>query len=390
MELVALGVGALAFLLAAILTPVAAAFSRRRGFIDPPGPRKIHDLPMPIGGGIAMGAACTLPLAAGALIALYGAKGEALPVGLPESVTIHLPGAAGKAGQLALLLAGGLAMFALGLLDDARRRSPAGGLSAITKLLVQTAIAVGLVAGGIRATVFLDPQSAVGWGIGGAVTVIWILGVTNAINLLDHADGLAAGVTAIAGGALFIAALLTDQLFIACALASLVGASAGFLCWNFPPARCFMGDSGSLFLGYWLAALTVLFTFYQERYALYSIAVPLVVLAVPIFDTLAVIYLRLRQGASILVGDRQHLSHRLTSLGMSPRRAILTIYLLTAATGIAGLTLYNTNAFGAVGVFGQTVLVLIVLFLLEASARSSAGSDRPEATPPESRPDGRS
>ncbi|MBI3098701.1 MAG: undecaprenyl/decaprenyl-phosphate alpha-N-acetylglucosaminyl 1-phosphate transferase [Planctomycetes bacterium] len=384
MELVGLGVGLLSFLLAVSFTPVAAAVSRRRGFVDPPGPRKIHDAPMPIGGGIALCLAGTLPLAGGALVALYGPETPLLGEALPPSVAIHLAGAATKVGQLAVLIAGGLAMFGLGLLDDARRRTPGGGLSAPTKLLVQTLIALGLVAAGVRATLFFDPAGPLAGGIGGAVTVLWVLGITNAINLLDHADGLAAGVTAIVGGALFIAAVLTGQFFIACAIATLAGAAAGFLCWNFPPARCFMGDSGSLFLGYWLAALTVLFTFYQERYALYSIAVPIVVLAVPIFDTLAVIWLRFRQGAPILVGDRQHLSHRLTALGMSPRRAILTVYLLTAATGIAGLTLYNTNTFGAVGVFGQTVLVLVVLFLLEASARTSAG-----APPPETPPDGR-
>ncbi len=335
MPVAGLALGALA--LAAALVPLVIRLARRTGFLDHPGPRKIHAIPMPYGGGFAVAAG------------FFAALATAVALGLP-----HL-----GSKTLLVFALGSLVMLALGAVDDRRRLSPR------MKLLVQAITAAGVAAGGERLEVF----DAGPW-VGGALTVFWIVAVTNAFNLLDHMDGLSSGVAAIALGAFLAVALQTGQAGMATAVAPLLGACAGFLLWNFPPAKIFLGDAGSLFIGFWLACLTVPFTFYSAPYRFYTYGVPLAVLAVPLFDTGSVVLIRLWNRRPLFEGDTNHLAHRLAALGMSRRLAVLTVYALTLAAGTAAILLYHVSWTGAVLVFVLLALIFGIMTLLEAAGRA--------------------
>ena len=211
------------------------------------------------------------------------------------------------------------------------------------------------------------------------ITILWIVAVTNAINFLDNMDGLAGGVSAIAAALFMAAAILNHQWFIAGTLALLLGALIGFLVFNFPPAKIFMGDGGSLVIGFVLAVLTARTTFYdpdQADYALgtawYGLFMPVVVLAIPLYDFTTVTLIRLVQGKSPFVGDQQHFSHRLVLRGLSKRGAVVVIWGATAVTGIGGISMGSLRPWQAVLVGVQTLLVLMVIALLEHASRRAA------------------
>ncbi len=311
-----------------LLTPLVRAIARRAGFLDRPGPRKIHTDPVPYGGGIAVAAA---------VLAL------ALPFSLP-------------------LTLGSLAMLTLGLVDDRFKLTPK------IKLLVQVLVAAGMVWSGLRLELF-DAAP----GVGALVTVLWIVGVTNAFNLLDHMDGLTSGVAALAGGAFLAIAIQTGQAPVALLLGPLVGACLAFLVFNFAPAEIFLGDAGSLFIGFWLACLTVRFTFYDSHYPLYTYLVPLAVLAVPLYDTGGVLLIRLIQRRPLFQGDTSHLAHRLVALGLTRRQAVLTIYALTLFTGLSAALLYHVRKTEALLVLGQILLTFALIAVLEIAGRRRAG-----------------
>ncbi len=214
---------------------------------------------------------------------------------------------------------------------------------------------------------------ATGPWISGAVTVFWIVAITNAFNFLDNMDGLAAGVAAIVAASFLAASARMGQLFVPAWLCLILGSLCGFLLYNFPPAKVFMGDAGSLVVGYLLAVMSCLTTYVRpgETFYAYGVFVPLVLMAVPLYDMASVITLRLRDRSNPMVGDRRHFSHRLIRRGMSVRKAALTIYLCTAATAISATLLARVDTVGAVLVFSQTVIILAVLALLESgNARS--------------------
>jgi len=328
---------AASFAVTAVLVPIIMRLARRCGFLDQPGPRKIHTVPIPYGGGIAV--------AAGVLGTAVGGN---LGGTLPKSLIIYALGA--------------LAILALGLVDDRRR------LSARFKLFVQTIIATGVALGGERFELF-DAAPA----LSVAVTVLWILGVTNAFNLLDHMDGLSGGVALLSGAAFLVVAIQTGQTFIGSLLVPLLGACAAFLLFNFPPARIFLGDAGSLFIGFWISCLTISFTFYDRaHFRLYTYFVPPAVLAVPLFDTAGVIVIRLLRGRPIFEGDTNHLAHRLTRLGMSRRLAVLTIYALSLFAGVSAILLYHVGTTGAILVLVQLLLTFGIITILEAAGRAHA------------------
>ncbi|MBK7405411.1 MAG: undecaprenyl/decaprenyl-phosphate alpha-N-acetylglucosaminyl 1-phosphate transferase [Phycisphaerales bacterium] len=175
--------------------------------------------------------------------------------------------------------------------------------------------------------------------------MLWIALVTNALNFIDNMDGLCAGVATIAGVCFLAAAIINGYWFIAATLALLVGSCLGFLAFNVPPARIFMGDGGSLILGFTLAFLTVRTTYYDPARAggWYGVFMPLAVLAVPLYDFLAVSLIRVRQGRSPFVGDQQHLSHRLVRRGFTKPAAVGLICSLAAITGISGIVLERSS-----------------------------------------------
>jgi UDP-GlcNAc:undecaprenyl-phosphate GlcNAc-1-phosphate transferase len=333
------------FSLAIVLTPLVIRLARRLQFLDQPGPRKIHTAPMPYGGGIAVAATVLLGT-------LWAARFPALAAA----------GSGMKSFPWPLYASGSLVILVLGLIDDRRR------LSARTKLLVQTLVAAGIAVAGARLRLFDAPAP-----LSIAVTVLWILAVTNAFNLLDHMDGLSSGVALLAGASFLVVALQTGQGFIAAMIVPLLGACAGFLLFNFPPAKIFLGDAGSLFIGFWMSCLTISFTFYDAHYRLYTYFVPLAVLAVPLFDTSSVMVIRLLRRKPLFEGDTNHLAHRLTALGLSRRAAVLTVYALTLATGISAVLLYFVTERGALLILVQVLLTFGIITLLEAAGRRHDG-----------------
>jgi len=354
---------AAAFAITALSLPLIIRIATRVGFVDRPGPRKSHGVPMPYGGGLGVGLGFLLTLGAGLAACWLMTRGTTL--GLPADVVAYAPGAVSKAPDLFLLAGGSLVILFLGTADDLWKLSPR------LKLIVETLVATAFVIiGRERLSLFLEGS----WTsdvVGGAITVLWIVGVTNAFNLLDHMDGLTGGVTFLACAAFALIAAVTGQWFVAAALAALAGASAGFLLFNFPPARVFIGDGGSLFVGFALSTLTVTFTFYDSaaQRRPFAWAIPLVVLAVPLYDMASVILTRLRHRRPMFEGDRNHLAHRLVALGMTPRGAALAVYAMTAMTGLAAILLLQVDALGAGIILAQLALTFGIIGLLDRTGQ---------------------
>ena len=346
---------------------VVRIYAHRLGLVDRPGQRKIHSSDMPTGGGLAIWLGVVLPLAAGQLLLLVLLKMPEGSIALPQFIAPHLSGLWQQSPKLWILLAGATAMMILGLVDDRR------GLGWKTKLAVQTIVACAVVAGeeSWRMTLFVD------WPIvTGAISVLWIVGLANSFNMLDNMDGLSGGVAAIAAGMLAVVMLLAPeatnngpQLFVGGFLLLLVGSLLGFLWHNHWPARLFMGDAGSYLVGYLLAMGTLTATFAGGEMPQHAMLAPLCVLAVPLYDSVTVVLIRLRAGRSPFVGDKSHFSHRLVDLGMSEPRAVWTIYLATAACGLGALLLHQVNFSGACVILALVACMLLLIGILETAGR---------------------
>jgi len=202
-----------------------------------------------------------------------------------------------------------------------------------------------------------------------ALSAVWIVLIINAFNFLDNMDGLSAGIAAIISVVLFVSAALSGQVFVGAMALVFIGSLCGFLVFNFPPAKIFMGDSGSLVVGFFVALLTLRTTYYHETQSggLYAVFMPLVVMAVPLYDFISVTFLRLKQGKSPFVGDTQHFSHRLKRRGLTDTQAVLTLYLATVCTGLGAIFLKDVDLTGAILIFAQTVMILAIIAILETT-----------------------
>jgi UDP-GlcNAc:undecaprenyl-phosphate GlcNAc-1-phosphate transferase len=238
-------------------------------------------------------------------------------------------------------------------------------------LAVEGGVGLMLVLCGIRVTLFL--QSGL---IGAGITILWIVGIINAFNMLDNMDGLSAGVAAIIALFFCVVAFQLEHYFIGAFLCCLVGATVGFLVFNFPPATIFMGDSGSTTLGYLLAVMTVQCTFFQPERPYFPVVMPLMLFGLPLFDMTTVVWIRLRSGRSPFQGDTNHFSHRLVALGMSHRQAVLTIYLVTATVALGATVLYYASSAAILVIFAQTVAIFTIIGILE-SARPDKTREQP-------------
>jgi len=359
-------------LVSTVVTGFMRRLAPRWGLVDQPNARKVHVQPTPLGGGIGIACGVVLPLLAAQLAVCLAANGIVPGNWCPPEFAEHLAGVAFRSGELWSIVTGGVAISALGLLDDIKplRWEP--------KLAVQCAVACALVAGGVRGTLFVD----VPW-IGEAITVLWIVVLTNAFNFLDNMDGLSGGIGLIAS-VIFAVIMLTGtgepHLFVAGFLFVLAGALAGFLFHNWPPARIFMGDAGSCLIGLFLGCMTVVGTFYDyRRTGTHVILAPLCVLAVPLYDFCSVVLIRLSQGRSPFHADKCHFSHRLVELGMTRSQAVMTIHLITLTTGLGGLLLYQVEGWpGAILVMFLVLCILAVIAILETAARTARVEDRSE------------
>jgi UDP-GlcNAc:undecaprenyl-phosphate GlcNAc-1-phosphate transferase len=342
-------VGALcvATLLSFVLTPVAIRFAHRAGAIDEPDSgRRVHRLAIPRGGGVAIAAAFIL---VGIVATVLNSSSHTVPEGTISGQT------------LAVLFFGVGLAAAFGYIDDRWQ------IRARWQALSQLVLAVITIAAGVTITFVYNPLGFLGTAFGGdellfdrlgvvaiVITTIWIVGMINSINFIDGLDGLSTGIALIASLALGLLSIWQEQPLVGLLCAVLAGALAGFLPWNFHPARVFTGTSGVMAVGYALAVLSILGTA--------KVAVALLVLGVPIIDTFWIIIRRLSNRQSPFTPDRGHFHHRLLDLGLTHRGAVLVIYGICIALAVLSLVLSGTGllyAFMGIVVGGGLVLYLL-------------------------------
>jgi len=348
----------LAFGISALASQLAKPVAFRFGMLDVPTRRKVHAKPVPLLGGCAIFAAILGPTLLGLSVASVWAA-TSTPRWLPHDLAIHVRGVATKAPLAIGILAGAFVLHMVGLIDDRKQMGP--WLKLVAQLAVCSAVVIFC-----RVRIL----TAAGEPISSIVSVLRLVTITNAFNFLDNMDGLAAGVAAICAAALLGASASIGQVFVSVWLCLIFGALVGFLPYNFFPASIYMGDAGSLVVGFLLGVVSCLTTYATpgQTYYLYGIFVPLVLMAVPLYDAFSVILLRIRDRANPMIGDRRHFSHRLIRRGMSTRTAVLTIYICTAGTAIsASLLPHVADAVGAGLLFAQTVAILMIVALLEFS-----------------------
>ncbi len=329
-------------LVVASLTPLVRLLALRVGAVSHPGGRHVHARSIPRLGGVAI---CAGVLAAAAVIYL------AFPRIAGEAAAVPL--------RLLGLGVGGVAMCAVGVLDDTR------GVRALHKLLMQIGVSIFAFACGCRIdgvhVPLLGDFSTVTVAL--PLTTFWIVGLVNAINLIDGLDGLAAGVVVFAATTNLVVAWINGVPLVAWISAATAGAALGFLFYNFNPARIFMGDSGSYFLGYVLAITALMGT--QKASTAASLLVPIMALGVPIFDTLFAMVRRMLERRSIFSPDRGHIHHRLLDLGLTHRRAVLLIYSVSGVLTVAaiGVSLERTWHLGVALLAASGALFALVRFV---------------------------
>ena len=328
---VLLAVALVALLAAWLLTPLVRRLALALGVVDRPDHRlKTHARPMPYLGGL--------------VILLGVAAGWAVFIGCGAPLPVH-----DRARSVVIGL-GTLLMALLGLWDDRRNLSP------WTKLVWQSLIAGFVAAFGLRMQLVMLPD----W-LNFILTVVWLVGMTNAFNLIDIMDGLASGVAVIAGLLLYLLAVTTplyDKTFVAVWSLALAGAAAGFLRHNCRPAKIYLGDMGALAIGFLLATLAI-----GESYTsstVLGLLAPLLVLAIPLYDTFYVIVLRLLARKSILRGSRDHCALRLRRLGLSVEQTVLTLYAIALLFGLGGLALALSAGVPALLLAGGLVLLALL------------------------------
>ncbi len=344
-EYIIIGTIIAAFAVAAVLsyffTPPVKNFAHKVGAIDvPKDARRMHKKPIPRLGGLAIygGFLCS--------ILIFGQ--------LDETMLCVLLGAA--------------IIVALGIFDDVL------ALGAKLKFVVQiVAAAIPVCIGDLQIGLFtnLNPLSDtpfVHLGILAVpVTIIWIVGITNAVNLIDGLDGLAVGVSSIAAITMLAVALLTGNMPIAITMAALAGACIGFMPYNLNPAKIFMGDTGSTFLGYMLATVSIMGLF--KFYAVISFAVPFLILGLPIFDTANAIIRRVAAGRSPMSPDRGHVHHKLIDMGFNQKQAVAILYAISATLGLTAVVLTSSGEVKAI------VLLLAVLAAILVGAGIIYGAE---------------
>ena len=326
------------------LTPVARGLALRYGAVSDPGGRHVNERCIPRLGGAAIALAWGVPLLA---LVIFHPACRAL-VGEHDR---HLTGVVG----------GGALLCLVGALDDVR------GLRAVHKLLAQVLVAIGAFVLGFRIeAVFLPFVGTLEMGVFALpITVLWVVGITNAVNLIDGLDGLAAGIAFFAAFTSFAVAHLSGSAFVALTMATLMGALVGFLFFNFNPARIFMGDSGSYFLGYLLATTALAGGVQQKASTAVSLLVPVIALGLPIFDTLFSMFRRVLERRPIFSPDRGHVHHRLLELGLTHRRAVIVLYGVSVvlAAGAIAVSLGRSWEVGLALISVSIVFVGLVRFL---------------------------
>ena len=348
---------AVAAVVSFLTTPLVKTLAYKVGAIDvPKDERRMHKVPIPRMGGLAIFLAFLL------------------------SVLIF----ADIDRQLQGILLGAVMIVVLGVMDDIM------ALRALPKLLVQIAAAGVAVWHGCTIQFVSNPNVFaqatyvnLGW-LSIPITIIWIVAITNAVNFIDGLDGLAVGVSAISTASLIVVSLLVSETKIAIVLCALFGACLGFIPYNLNPAKIFMGDTGSTFLGYILATLSITGLF--KMYAIISFAVPFLILGVPIFDICFAILRRLAKGQNPMQADRGHVHHRLIDMGFSQKQAVGITYMLTAILGLAAVLLTSSGELKALILLGSVIVVGAIGIHVIFPRQQSHAAQEPESQPDAEKP----
>ncbi len=336
-----------AFLIAFASTPVVIGLAKKLKIMDvPKDARRVHKKPIPLMGGLAI---------------FYGFLISVLCFCVVDKSVIGI-------------VLGALIIIATGIIDDKY------DMPAKVKLLMQIIAAGVVVAFGVKMNYLENPFNneyiVFGW-LSIPITIIWIVGIINAVNLTDGLDGLAAGISTIASMSLLILIMFTNNINLAIMAAALVGAGFGFLPYNFNPAKIFMGDTGSMFLGYMLACLSV--QGLMKTYTVISFAVPILVLGLPIFDTVFAIVRRIVTRRPIMSPDRGHLHHRLLDMGFSQRQTVAILYTLTAILCLTALVIFLKDALrGLILVLAVMVILLVCFLVLDSKSEKEQTQKQPE------------
>ncbi len=316
-------------------TPLVKKAAQKMGAMDiPKDGRRMHDHPIPRMGGLAVAIAFLLTV----------------------MLTVRLD------RQLQGILLGSILILVLGVLDDCL------SLKALPKFLVQIAAACIVVRHGCTIEYVTNPLQTNGalWldlGIfSGPLTVLWIVTITNAVNFIDGLDGLAVGVSAIATTFMLVIAIQVSEIPVAVILACLLGACLGFIPYNFNPAQIFMGDTGSTFLGFLLASLSIKGLF--KLYAAISFAVPFLILGLPFADITFAVIRRICKGQNPMTADRGHIHHRLIDMGFSQKQTVVIAYMLTGVLGTAAVLLTKSTSVKAMIVLGAVLIVALLAFVV--------------------------
>jgi len=332
--------------LSILITPLVIRLARRIGAVDRPGIRAVHKLPIPRIGGVAIFLSAMVLIIS--VIFLNNNIGEAFR-------NMRL--------QLITLLCSATFVFLVGLVDDLR------GLPARCKFVAELFVTFALCLAGVRISdIALTDEWVLllgGWGY--LLTLLWVVGITNAVNLSDGLDGLAAGVGAIACGTIAIFAIHSGEVVMAVFMLALLGSLSGFLVFNFNPAKVFMGDCGSLFLGFTIAVSSVLCV--AKSAALVGLALPALALGIPIFDTLFSMLRRFLERRSLFAPDRSHFHHRLLDLGLRHRHAVIAVYLATLLAAGLGLFMMVSQDAKSLIIFGGVLLLIVLLFRIVGAVR---------------------
>jgi UDP-GlcNAc:undecaprenyl-phosphate GlcNAc-1-phosphate transferase len=327
-------------ILALLITPAVIRLACRLNIIDVPGARHMHTQPVSHVGGVAI----FLSTMIFSIVAIW--LRDFLGT-FDESMLRQL---------CILLLAAGF-MFTVGLIDDVKTE----GLRARTKFIAQIAAAVLVCAAGIRIkSVVITDSLTLNLGLfSWPLTLLWIVGITNAVNLSDGLDGLAGGICAIACGVLAVFAAFTGNLAVVVLMLALIGGITGFLFFNFNPAKVFMGDCGSMFLGFTIASTSILC--FLKSSALVGLALPVAALGIPVFDTLFSMLRRFLERRSIFSADRSHFHHRLIDLGLTQRQAVIAIYAVTLlSAGLGTFMIVTPNVYVLIIFLCILILQLLV------------------------------
>ena len=328
----------LAFVIAAgialLVTPGVIWFARKTGALDAPNQRKVHKKPIPRIGGIGIWLAF--------MLAIVVATGY---TDVPDDQEFELIG----------LMASSTLIVLVGVIDD-YKDLPAkvkllGQISAAAMLVIGFRVRIDFVTDPFGDYIFLEYLAV-------PLTIFWVVGITNTVNLIDGLDGLAAGVSTIAAITIGLVALQQGDVFIATLTACLAGAEVGFLYYNFNPAKIFMGDSGSMFLGFMLSGISVIGA--VKAATTIALIVPILALGLPIMDTTFAIVRRYRGGVPIFKPDKGHLHHRLLDMGFTQRQAVLLMYVISAMLGLSAVALTEVSSQFAVVIV--CVVLAVVLF----------------------------